>query len=108
MAGDASQDRVGVAMRRSQPDSDDVEIDCAHGTNSPAVLGVVAGGEHLAGVQRNRHVASRRPLQHGLETTRVRVKDQHRLDQQGQILTVVGVAVGLTYRIVARGRDPSL
>jgi hypothetical protein len=71
-----------------------------------AVIGVVAGGEHLRRVDRDRHRAALRPLAHLPQLGAGRLEDEDRLNEEREVADVVRVAVVLSDRFGSgRGGD---
>ena len=61
MALEPAQDGVGVAVRSTEGEADEIELLGGNRPHGGAVVGVVAGGEHLVGVKRHRDIAIGRP-----------------------------------------------
>ena len=57
MAGEAAQDRVGVAVGGPQPDPNEIKRVRGYLADRGTVGAVVAGGEHLGRVERDRDLA---------------------------------------------------
>jgi hypothetical protein len=57
---DAAEDGIGVTMGRAQGETHQVQFGGRCGADDRAVVGVVAGLEHLSGVDRDRDLAALR------------------------------------------------
>ena len=90
--------RVGIAVRRAQRDTDEVEVAGCDRADRGAVVLVVAGREHLVRVDRERDAAALGALAHGLELRGAGLEHEHRLHEQRQVALVVGVEVVLADR----------
>ena len=73
-----------------------------------ARLSIVAGPEHVAGVQRERNLPAARTLANGVELGPIGREDEDGLGEQRQVLAAVCIAIGLTDRRGAGVRgDPA-
>src|SRR5918997_6672352 len=99
------QHRVGVAVGSAEGHADQVEVLRRDGPHGGAVVVVVARGEHLGGVERDRDSTTGGPLADGLELPAARLEDEDGLDEQREVAVAVRVEVVLADGVGPGGAD---
>jgi len=107
MSPETSKHGICVAVVGPNPNPDKVELFRVDRADGCAVLSVVAGGEHLSGVDGERDAAACRPCSRSLQVFCGRFEDEQRLDQQRQVRGAITVHVRLPDRLGFSRADES-